>query len=175
MRVSSRANKGQDTRVKLEEEQAQQPKITRTPRRTPVRQPVGNNQPMAAIVRSPVRRVLNLNLPDAPPSDDIKFTEDWSLPDNPFWRDNFYTPQDNTTQEYMEATDKLINLPASFYLVNDIETAFGVANLELNPDLVKPMKRIPLYSKLEKGDYEIAQSKSDKLILQVALNSLEII
>ena len=59
MRVSSRANKGQDTRVKLEEEQAEQPKITRTPRRTPVRQPVGNNQPMAAIVRSPVRRVLN--------------------------------------------------------------------------------------------------------------------
>ena len=84
------------------------------------------------------------------------------MPDNPFWRENFYTPQDNTTQEYIEATDKLINLPAEFYLVKGIDTAYGVANLELNPDLVKPMKRIPLFSKLEKGDYEIAQSKSDK-------------
>ena len=58
MRVSSRANKGQDTRVKLEEEQAEQQKITRTPRRTPVRQSAGNNQAIPAIVRSP-RRVLN--------------------------------------------------------------------------------------------------------------------
>ncbi len=103
MRVSSRANKGQDTRVKLEEEQAEQPKITRTPRRAPVRQSVGNNQPMAAIVISP-RRVLNLDLPDAPPSEYGKYVEDWSLPDNPYWKKNFYTPQDNTTQEYMEAT-----------------------------------------------------------------------
>jgi hypothetical protein len=62
---------------------------------------------MAAIVRSPVRRVLDLDLPDVPPSDDIKFSSDWSEPNNPFWKDNFYTPQDNTTQEYMEATDKL--------------------------------------------------------------------
>ena len=162
MRVSSRAKKGQDTRVKLEDEQAeQQAKITRTPRRAPVRQSVGNNQPMAAIVRSP-RRVLNLDLPDVPPSEYEKYVEDWSLPDNPYWKNNFYTPQDNTTQEYMEASEKIENLPASFVLNPDIETAFGVANLELNPDLVKPIKRIPLYSKLEKGEYEIAGSKSDK-------------
>ncbi len=43
-----------------------------------------------------------------------------------------------------------------------IELAFGVANLELNPDLVKPIKRIPLFSKLSEGEYETAGSKSDK-------------
>lgn len=107
-------------------------------------------------------RTLNLELPKKPPSDDRKFTEDWSLPDHPFWKDNFYTPQDNTTQEYMEATEKLKNLPSSFVLMRGIESAFGVANLELNPDLVKPIKRIPLFSKLSKGEYETAGSKSDK-------------
>ena len=30
------------------------------------------------------------------------------------WKDNFYTPKDNTTQEYREATDKLEGfLPAN--------------------------------------------------------------
>ena len=107
-------------------------------------------------------RTLNLELPKKPPSDDRKFTEDWSLPDHPFWKDNFYTPQDNTTQEYMEATEKLKNLPSSFVLMRGIESAFGQANLELNPDLVKPIKRIPSFSKLSKGEYETAGSKSDK-------------
>jgi hypothetical protein len=60
-------------------------------------------------------RTLNLDLPKKPPSGDRKFTEDWSLPDHPFWKDNFYTPQDNTTQEYMEATEKLKNLPSSLF------------------------------------------------------------
>jgi hypothetical protein len=108
------------------------------------------------------RRVLNLDLPDVAPSECEKYVEDWSLPDNPYWKNNFHTPQDNTTQEYMEATEKLENLPASFVLRRDVETAFGVANLELNPNLIKPIKRIPLYSKLEKGEYETAQTKSDK-------------
>ncbi len=83
---------------------------------------------------------------------------DWSLPDNPYWKDNFYTPQDNTTQDCMEATEKLGSLPPNFVLRRDVEIAFGVANLELNSylnlDLIKPIKRIPLYSKLEKGKYE---------------------
>jgi hypothetical protein len=47
-------------------------------------------------------------------------------------------------------------------LIDNTPETFGVANLELNPDLIKPFKRIPLYSKLEKGEYEIAGSKSDK-------------
>ncbi len=60
------------------------------------------------------------------------------MPDNPYWKDNFYTPQDSIIQEYMEATEKNENLPASFGLRRDVETAFGVANLDLNPNLVKP-------------------------------------
>ena len=107
-------------------------------------------------------RTLDLVLPDIP-SDDIKFRLDWGYYDNPFWKDNFYTPKDNTTQEYVEVTEKLNNiLPANFVLVRGQEQSFGVANLELNPDLVRPIKQIPLYSKLENGEYEIASSNSDK-------------
>lgn len=165
MRVSSRANKGQDTRVKLEDEQVEQPKIARTPKRAPVRQSVGDNQAIPAIVRSPVRRVLDLDISNVPPSDDIKFSSDWGEFNNKFWLENFYTPNDNTTQLYMKATDKLGDfLPANFELIRGIKEAFGVANLELKPEYVKPIKRTPLYSKLENGDYEIAQSKSDKNI-----------
>jgi len=109
------------------------------------------------------RRTLHLDLPENKPSEYEKFIEDWSEPSHPFWKDNFYTPRDNTTQEYKEATDKLLHfLPASFALIDDAPETFGVANLELNPDLVKPIKRIPLYSKLSKGEYETAGSKSDK-------------
>ena len=124
--------------------------------------PTTNTTNAPARTKKAERRVLNLDLPDVPPSEYEKYVEDWSLPDNPFWRDNFHTPQDNTTQEYMEASEKIENLPASFVLRRDIETAFGVGNLELNPNLVKPIKRIPLFSKLEKGEYETVGSKSDK-------------
>ncbi len=48
-------------------------------------------------------------------------------------------------------------------LIDDTPETSGVANLELNTDLVKPIKRIPLYSKLEKGEYEAIGSKSDKI------------
>ena len=66
--------------------------------------------------------------------------------------ENFYTPKDNTAQEYIEATDKSGDfLPENFLLNKSKKELFGVANLELNPDLVKPIKRIPLFSKLEKG------------------------
>ena len=37
-----------------------------------------------------------------------------------------------------------------------------MANLELKSEYVRPIKKIPLYSKLENGEYETAQSKSDK-------------
>ena len=39
-----------------------------------------------------------------------------------------------------------------------------MANLELNKDLIKPIKRTPLLSKLENGEYQIASSQSDKNI-----------
>ncbi len=47
-------------------------------------------------------------------------------------------------------------------MIDNTPKTFGVANLEFNPDLVKPIKRIPPYSNLEKGEYETAGSKSDK-------------
>ena len=82
--------------------------------------------------------------------------------DNEFWK-NFYTLQDNTTQEYREAMEKLAGfLPANFELIRGKPNSFEVVNLELKPEYVKPINRIPLYSKLEKGDYETTQSKSDK-------------
>jgi hypothetical protein len=84
-------------------------------------------------------------LPENKPRKYEKFIEDWSEPSHPFWKDNFYTPQDNTIEEYKEATDKLLNfLPARFALIDNTPETFGVANLELNPDLVKPIKTIPL-------------------------------
>ena len=140
----------------------------RQPRKQPEKQPekssITSKTPKApAKTKKTEARTLDLDLSDVPPSDDVKYSKDWSLPNNPFWKDNFYTPQDNTTQEYKEATDKLINiLPGNFPLIKDVPTAFGVANLELNPDLVKPIKNVPLFSKLEKGEYETAQTKSDK-------------
>ena len=147
-------------------------KPEKQPKKQPKKQEEEPKSPINALRRStraPAKtkkteaRMLELDLSDVPASNDIKFTEDWSLPDNPFWKDNFYTPQDNTTQEYMEATDKLNDfLPANFRFIRGEPLAFGVANLELNPDLIKPIKRVPLFSKLEKGEYETAQSKSDK-------------
>lgn len=159
MRVSSRAGKGQDTRVKLEDEQAQQqPKRQATPQRA-------SNQAIPAIARSPVRRQLNLDLNDVPLSNDFKYSKDFGEYSHSFWADNFYTPDDYTTKEYMKITDHFNDfLPANFRLIKGQKEAFGVANLELKPNLVKPMKRAPLLSKLENGDYEIATSKSDKNI-----------
>ena len=42
-----------------------------------------------------------------------------------------------------------------------IKESYGFANLELKEEFKKPIKKIPLYSKLEKGDYQTASSKSD--------------
>jgi len=110
------------------------------------------------------KRILDLDLDELPPSNDIKFSKDWSEWNNEFWLKHFYTPKDNTTQEYIEATDKLGDfLPANFRLINGEQSAFGVANLELKDEYKKPIKKIPLFSKLVNGDYETASSKSDKI------------
>ena len=176
-RISNRTNKGQYTKIKFEEEQAQQQ--AKKPKEQPKRQPrkqveKPNEEPININKETPKApskskkteaRTLNLDLDDVPPSDDIKFSEDFSFYTHPFWKNNFYTPKDNTTQEYIEATDKLNDfLPANFRLIKGQPTAFGVANLQLNADLVKPIKRKPLFSKLEKGEYQIASSQSDKNI-----------
>ncbi len=92
---------------------------------------------------------------------------------------SFYTPRawDNTTQEYKEASDKLPHfLPASFALIYDTPETFVVANLELNPDLVKSIKRIPLYKKplavkaITWKSILLAASNSLKIIQQVSYN-----
>ena len=113
----------------------------------------------------PPTRTLNLDLSDVPPSGDIKFSKDWGLYNNPFWVKHFYTPKDNITKAYMKAVYKLADiLPANFQLFDDEPTAFGIANLELKDEFKRPLKKVPLLSKLENGDYEIASSKSDKNI-----------
>ena len=174
MRVSSRVNKGKDSRVKLEDEQAAAaaqpppppPPQKKAPRRLksavpvapPVPVPADNQVPMPAIVQ----RSLDL---DIPISADFKYSKDFGEWNNKFWLDNFYTPDDYTTREYMAVTDKLNDiLPANFRLIEGQKEAFGVAHLELKPEFVKPAKKVPLLSKLQNGEYEIASSKSDKNI-----------
>jgi len=113
--------------------------------------------------RAGVQKTLNLDLSNVPPSQDKKFRKDWGL--HPIWQTNFYTPRDNTTKLYKEATEKLKDiLPANFMLYSGVEGAIGIANLELKDEFKKPIKKIPLYSKLANKEYETSTSKSDKNI-----------
>ena len=51
----------------------------------------------------------------------------------------------------MEATDKLNDfLPANFRLIRGEPLAIGVANLELNADLVKPIKKSAIIQQIRK-------------------------
>ena len=81
---------------------------------------------------------------------------------DPFWED-FYLPNDELTERYKVALEKLITLPASFYIYNNDES-FGLPILDLKKPLIKPIKHIPLYSKLINKDYETETSKSDDKI-----------
>jgi len=91
--------------------------------------------------------------------------KDWAL--DQWWQTHFYTPKDNITKLYITAVDKFENaLPANFKLVDGVEGAYGVANLELKDEYKKPMKQIPLFSKLMSGAYETASSKSDDNIAE---------
>ena len=122
--------------------------------------PRRNTKPVERFTPS---RTLNLDLSDIPPSQDKKFRANWGL--HPIWQTNFYTPKDKTTKLYEKATEKLKDvLPANFFLYEGVEGAIGIGNLELKDEFKKPMKKVPLLSKLEKGDYETASSKSDKNI-----------
>ena len=113
-----------------------------------------------------VKRTLHLNLDDVPPSDDRKMKKDWGL--NPYWHTHFYTPKDKITKLYVSAVDKFeFGIPISFRLEEDVEGgegAIGIGNLELKDEYKKPMKQIPLFSKLMSGAYQTASSKSDKNI-----------
>lgn len=113
--------------------------------------------------RGGIKRTLDLDTSDVPFSDDKKFKSDWAL--SSFWSDNFYTPKDETTKLYTQSIDKFENkIPANFILNPEIKEAYGMANLELKKELKRPIKVVPLFSKLEKGDYQTAGSKSDKNI-----------
>jgi len=92
-------------------------------------------------------------------------SKDWGEWNNPFWLDHFYNPNDNISDLYRTATEKLAGiLPANFELIQGEKSAFGVANLELKPQFKKNIKKIPLLSKLQNGDYQTVGSKSDKNI-----------
>ena len=116
-------------------------------------------------------RTLNLDLSDMPPSNDIKFSKDWGEYNNEFWVKHSFTPKDTITPEYREATDKLGDiLPANFRLIPDIPSAFGICNLELKPEFVRPIKQQPLFSKLAKGEYHTVTTKSDTRNIAPSIN-----
>ena len=110
-RTSSRATKGQDTRIKLADEQAinkqntskkQAKKPVEQPVEQPIEQPrrqlrrrneVQEEQPKTDntnIPRAPRKskkteaRILDIDLNDVPPSDDINFSKDFSYYTHPF-------------------------------------------------------------------------------------------
>jgi hypothetical protein len=116
--------------------------------------------------KSGIKQTLHLNLDDVPPSDDKKMKKDWGL--SPYWQTHFYTPKDKITKLYVSAVDKFeFGIPISFRLEEDVEGgegAIGIGNLELKDEFKKPIKQIPLFSKLMSGAYQTASSKSDKNI-----------
>ena len=66
--------------------------------------------------------------------------------------EDFYIPNDKLTTRYEKAVEKLEHLPASFYLpTEDNPDSQGTPDLELKKTLIKPIKNIPLYSKLLDG------------------------
>ena len=70
--------------------------------------------------KSGVKSTLHLDFNDVPPSSDKKFRKDWGTDE--FWQTNVYTPKDNTTKLYKEATEKLKDiLPANFMLYPGVE------------------------------------------------------
>ena len=58
------------------------------------------------------------------------------------------------------------NLPANFYYYNDIYESYGLPLLELKPEYLKPIRNIPLLSRLANGDYQTDKSKSDYKIVK---------
>ena len=79
--------------------------------------------------------------------------------------DNFYLPKDKLTTRFENAVSKFETLPAIFYMPNDDNPdSLGTPNLELKKQFVKPIKNIPLYSKLLDGSYHTDRTSSDQNI-----------
>jgi hypothetical protein len=74
----------------------------------------------------------------------------------------FNIPNDFLTVRYEKAIEKFETLPASFYIPsNDMPDGVGSPILELKKQYVKPIKYIPLFSKLLDGSYHTEKSNSD--------------
>ena len=57
-------------------------------------------------------------------------------------------------------------MPANFYYYKDIPESYGPPLLELKKEYIKPIKRIPLLSKLKNSEYQTEKSKSDYKIVK---------
>ena len=140
MRVSSRANKGQDSRIKYEDQQAEVAAIPRPAKRSRAQQIAIPAIPLPAL---PVNdNIDNDNPPGDRSIDDI------------YWRTYFYMPDDEISRKYFSIVENYEKLPASM--------TDGLGNLEVKEP--EPIKQIPLFRKLINGDYPTATSKSDKNI-----------
>ena len=84
---------------------------------------------------------------------------------NPLWT-HFYIPNDNITKRFKEVLKEYENLPANFYYYKDIPESYGPPLWELKKEYIKPIKRIPLLSKLKNSEYQTEKSKSDYKIVK---------
>ena len=109
MRVSSRANKGQDSRIKYEDQQAEVAAIPRPAKRSRAQQIAIPAIPLPAL---PVNdNIDNDNPPGDRSIDDI------------YWRTYFYMPDDEISRKYFSIVENYEKLPASM--------VDGLGNLEV--------------------------------------------
>jgi hypothetical protein len=138
--VSARANKGQNSRIKYEDQQAEA-----------VARPRPAKQPRAQQVAIPA-----IQLPALPVNDDNNDDNrpgDRSI-DDIYWKTYFYMPDDDISRKYFSIVEYYEKLPASM--------TDGLGNLEVKEP--EPIKQVPSFRKLINGDYQTATSKSDKNI-----------
>jgi hypothetical protein len=138
--VSARANKGQDSRIEYEDQQAEA-----------VARPRPAKQPRAQQVAIPA-----IQLPALPVNDDYNNDNrpgDRSI-DDIYWKTYFYMPDDDISRKYFSIVEYYEKLPASM--------TDGLGNLEVKEP--EPIKQVPSFRKLINGDYQTATSKSDKNI-----------
>ena len=81
---------------------------------------------------------------------------------NPLW-DHFYIPNDSITKRFIDVLTYYESLPANFIVINEILESYGLPLLEIKADYIKPIKQIPLLSKLINKEYQTEESKSDCL------------
>ena len=75
-------------------------------------------------------------------------------------------PNDSITKRFKEVLNDYENLPANFYYYNNIPESYGLPLLELKSEYMKPIRNIPLLSRLTNGDYQTENSKTDYKIVK---------